>query len=218
NQPKNQALSAIRSTIERLKEALGIPRFNQPIKWLPLLKGDPESFGVLRSLLDDDSLIARVTACNGLSNIADRARHRGTKLPELQTSIPRLIQLLRSNEESLNAAMALGAIGPDARAAVPALERLLSVKRGYFRDLSAAELCLIDAENVVAVEIVIEALNNPDRWACRNAVNGVHGYICNHGITALLRPRRQALIARLHELRPAADDPEQIDSILSALE
>jgi hypothetical protein len=218
NEPKNQAPSAFRSTIERLKEALGVPRFHQPIKWLPLLKGDPESFAVLRSLLDDDSLNARIAACNGLSSIADQARHRGTMVPELRTSIPRLIELLRSNEESLNAAKALGAIGPDARAAEPDLERLLTVKRGYFRDFIAEELCLIDANNVVALEIVIEALNSPDRWACRNAVNGLHGYICNHGVTALLRPRRQALMARLHDLKPAADDPEQIDSILSALE
>jgi HEAT repeat protein len=88
-------------------------------------------------LLDDDDCVVRVRAAEALWKIERHPR-----------AFPQLVAELRSNISwaQLNAANAIGRIGPPAKEAVPALVELLTQRNFDVRRAAAAALKAVDPE------------------------------------------------------------------------
>jgi hypothetical protein len=193
--------SAIARWREKVANWFGITRTSQP-EYMVLLQGDPKAIGVLHKLLRDSDQWVRTFACNGLGNIGHRARDHHETVPALMESVLLLIELGKSgtNTDRMHATMALGSIGPEARAAVPLLEGDLQHKNSLIRLYTAKALCILDPDHDAALDLVIGSLRDKDSVLVHNAIEGLQDYLKYYGLTSALKRRQQKLVPMLLDL------------------
>jgi hypothetical protein len=192
-----------------------------------LLGGDPKSLGVLRELLHDDDDFVRAIACNGLGNIAHRARDSQQTVVGLEAAIPEIMQVLTGASESgidkSSAVIALGSFGPDARDAMPLLLRGLKSDHPRIRMRNARALCMIDLRHDDARSVLVAGLADADHITRHNAIEGLWLALGVHGEkgVAILQEREPHLPAVLRDAlkqESDKDNPARIRQILEQLQ
>ncbi len=129
---------------------------------------------------------------------------------------------------------ALGDIGPDARAALPAIRTFLAARNGFARASAAVAFWKISGEAGAAVEAMVELLENGDWYAKRQSATGLGrmGPAADAGVPALCKaltdadagvrrdaaialggigPKARSAVPRLVELATKEDGPFRVD-------
>src|SRR5262245_27068730 len=146
-----------------------------------------------------------------------------------QTAVAELIKALKDDDWQVRnqAAVALGAIGPEAKAAVPALIDVLQEEDKYFRSHGAVALGKIGREARAAVPALIKALKDKEEDVRREAAAalGRMGSEAREAVADLVEllkdPRipvrngpgganRQPEVAPHQTERPPRDSPERV--------
>jgi NADH dehydrogenase len=137
-----------------------------------------------------------------------------------QAAVPELVKALKHDDWQVRnqAAVALGAIGPEAKAAVPALVDVLEEDDKYFRSHGAVALGKIGREARAAVPALIKALQDDDEDVRREAAAalGRIGPEASEAVAALTelfqdprKPVRKQAVQALEEIDPQAAAPQR---------
>jgi NADH dehydrogenase len=135
-----------------------------------------------------------------------------------QSAVPELIKALKDDNWQVRnqAAVALGAIGPEAKAAVPALIDVLQDEDRYFRSHGAVALGKIGREAIAAVPALIKALKDNEEDVRRDAAAalGRIGPEAREAVADLVellkdprKPVRKQAIEALEKIDPEAAAP-----------
>jgi hypothetical protein len=187
--------------LERAVRFLGL---NRPpgAGYALLLKGDPQSLGVLRALLRDEDGRVRDLACDGIRKIAFRTRELGTAVDELRQTVPDLVVLAQGDGlEKTGALLALGYIGPDAADAVPLLKEGLKDEKVLNRVRVAMAICMVDPQEAEGCAVLLAGLKSSDFILRSNAVDALQLCLDVHGKSGaeILRRKEPELPAVLLE-------------------
>jgi hypothetical protein len=135
-----------------------------------------------------------------------------------QAAVPELIKALKDDDWQVRnqAAVALGAIGPEAKAAVPALVEVLQDEDKYFRSHAATALGKIGREATAAIPALRKALKDKDEDVRRDAAAalgclGPEAKAAVSDLVELLKDQRKAVrkqaLKALEEIDPQAAAP-----------